>query len=84
MRVGARNNPRFRIVVADARSRRDGRYLDNLGIYHPTDQPATIKVDRQKVLYWLARGAQPTDTVRHILNRLGIWSEFLQQKGENP
>ncbi len=81
-RVGARNNPRFRIVVADARKRRDGRFIEMVGIYHPTEKPARTQVNRERALYWLEKGAQPTETVRHILMRLNIWSEFLAKKGQ--
>ncbi len=80
MRVGARNNPRYRIVVADAKAPRNGKFIEILGHYNPTREPAELSVNRERALYWLSVGAQPTETVQHLLSRLGIWQEFLQRK----
>ncbi len=79
-RVGARNNPRYRIVVADARSPRDGRFIEILGHYNPTRQPEELKINRERALHWLSVGAQPTDTVVRLLSKLGIWQEFHRSK----
>lgn len=68
-RMGAKKAPFYRIVAIDERKARDGQYLDNIGYYDPTKQPAEIKVDSEKALKWLANGAQPTETVRAILKK---------------
>jgi small subunit ribosomal protein S16 len=67
--------------VADARSPRDGRFIDTLGTYNPLTDPADVKLDPEKVRLWLARGAQPSDPVRHLLARQGL---LLSQQGINP
>jgi len=72
MRMGTKHKPHFRIVVADARASRDGKFIDQIGFYDPTKQPEWIKIDKEKVLDWLRKGAQPTDTVRALLKREGI------------
>ncbi|HZU12767.1 MAG TPA: 30S ribosomal protein S16 [Chloroflexota bacterium] len=71
-RVGAKHQPSYRIVVADSRSPRDGRYLDNVGFYNPRTNPATITLNREKVIDWLRRGAQPTETVEILLKKFDI------------
>jgi len=71
-RMGAKKTPFYRIVVADSRYPRDGRFIEELGTYDPLKEPAEIKVDAEKVAEWLKNGAQPTDTVRAILKRNGI------------
>ena len=71
-RLGAKKAPFYRIVAIDERKARDGQYLDNIGYYDPTKQPAEIKVDSEKALKWLANGAQPTETVRAILKKQEI------------
>lgn len=81
-RVGAKNDPRYRIVVADARTRRDGRFLEILGYYHPTRQPEVVHINKERALYWLSVGAQPTETVVRLLAKLGIWQEFHRLKKE--
>ena len=68
-RVGAKKKPFFRVVVAEARSARDGRALEVLGYYHPTAKPETLELDRPRLQHWLDRGAQPSDTVRTLLAR---------------
>lgn len=82
-RMGAKNNPFYRVVVADARSPRDGRFVDEVGYYNPTTDPATIKIDEEKALEWLRKGALPTDTVRVLLKRAGVLDRLQQQK-EQP
>jgi small subunit ribosomal protein S16 len=68
-RVGTKNVPAFRIVVADKRSPRDGRFIENLGTYQPQKATDNFKVDVERAKYWLKKGAQPSDTVRSILKR---------------
>jgi small subunit ribosomal protein S16 len=70
--MGAKKHPFYRLVVADARSPRDGRFIEQLGYYDPMTEPVTVKIDEDKVLHWLARGAQPSDTARTLLQREGI------------
>jgi small subunit ribosomal protein S16 len=71
-RMGAKKKPFYRLVVADARSPRDGRFIEQLGIYDPLTSPATIRIDGPKVQEWLAKGAQPSDAARSLLQREGI------------
>ena len=68
-RMGAKKAPFYRIVVADSRYPRDGRFIEEVGYYDPMTNPATIKLDNEKVEKWLANGAQPTETVRSIINK---------------
>lgn len=67
MRMGAKKRPSYRIVVKEKLSKRDGAYLENLGFYNPTQNPAEIRLDAERTQYWLERGAQPTDTVRRLI-----------------
>ncbi|TMI64790.1 MAG: 30S ribosomal protein S16 [Bacteroidetes bacterium] len=71
-RHGSKKRPFYFIVVADARSPRDGKFIQKIGTYNPTTVPATVQIDRQKSLDWLNKGAQPTDTVRRILSFKGV------------
>jgi small subunit ribosomal protein S16 len=71
-RVGATKQPSYRFVVADSRAARDGRSLDMLGHYNPRSEPVEINVDAEKAAKWLARGAQPSDTVERLFRRVGI------------
>lgn len=71
-RLGAKKRPFYRIVVADSRCARDGRFIDQVGTYDPNTDPATIKIDAEKVKMWLGRGAQPTDVMRGILKKSGV------------
>ena len=71
-RMGAKKNPFYRIVVADSHSPRDGRCIEEIGTYDPLTNPATVKVDADKVKAWIQNGAQPTDTVRGLLKKNGI------------
>ena len=71
-RMGAKKNPYYRIVVADSRSPRDGRFIEEIGYYDPMTEPATIKIDEEAAKKWLGCGAQPTDTVRTLLKKSGI------------
>lgn len=71
-RMGAKKRPFYRLVVADARSPRDGRFIEQVGYYDPLTEPATVKIDEVKVLEWLAKGAQPSDAARILLKREGV------------
>ena len=75
-RMGAKRQPFFRVVVADSRSPRDGRFLDTIGTYDPRAETAAIRIDREKALEWLRNGAQPTDSARSLLSQVGIWQSF--------
>ena len=71
-RMGAKKKPFYRFVVADSRSPRDGRFIEELGIYDPMKSPAEVKVNAAKVNEWIANGAQPTDTVKTLLKKAGV------------
>ncbi|MEN6413494.1 MAG: 30S ribosomal protein S16 [Veillonellales bacterium] len=84
-RMGAKKNPFYRVVVADSRFPRDGRFIEILGHYDSTQDPAIIKIDEDKVIDWLKKGAQPTDTVKALLSQIGImkkWDELKRTKKE--
>ena len=71
-RMGAKKNPFYRIVVADSRYPRDGRFIEEIGTYDPLKTPADVKIDADKAKQWFANGAQPTDTVKDILKKSGV------------
>ena len=71
-RMGAKKAPYYRMVVADSRSPRDGRCIEEIGAYNPLTEPATITVDSEKAKTWIQNGAQPTDTVRGLLKKAGV------------
>lgn len=75
-RLGKIRSPHYRIVVADARTRRDGRAIEEIGLYHPVQNPSRIEVDSERVQYWLGVGAQPTDPVKALLKVTGDWQKF--------
>ena len=79
-RMGAKQRPFYRIVAADARSPRDGRFLEVVGTYNPITNPAETKIDEEKAMYWLSNGAIPTETVRNILSKNGIMKKFAESK----
>ena len=80
-RFGRKNLPFYRIVVASSRCQRDGKFLEIIGLYHPTKPDAEkIKIDLVKVQEWLNKGAQPTDTVRDVLSKVGFWKDYAGQK----
>ena len=79
-RVGAIHKPSYRIVVADSRSPRDGRFIEIIGHYDPLANPAHVDINEEKALNWLTQGAQATDTVRSLLGQLGILEKFEQKK----
>ncbi len=71
-RMGAKKAPFYRVVVADSRAPRDGKNIEEIGYYNPITEPATIKIDEEKAAKWLSNGAQPTETVKKLFNRVGI------------
>lgn len=79
-RMGAKKAPFYRLVVADARSPRDGKVIAELGTYNPVKNPAEINVDKDKAIEWLKKGAQPTDTARNILSKAKVMEEFHNMK----
>jgi len=84
-RLGRKKIPVFSIVAADSRNARDGRYIEDIGRYYPLRDPAEVRLDEERALYWLDNGAQPSDTVRSILYRRGLMLQnHLIQKGESP
>jgi small subunit ribosomal protein S16 len=79
-RTGMKKTPSYRIVVADSRSARDGRIIENIGWYNPLVEPSVINVDAEKALSWLKNGAQPTESVASLLKRAGVMERFEQMK----
>ncbi len=79
-RMGAKKSPFYRIVVADSRSPRDGRFIELLGTYNPLKESPEIKIDEEKTINWLNNGAIPTDTVKNILSKNGIMTKFHESK----
>ncbi len=79
-RMGAKQRPFYRIVAADSRAPRDGRFLEVVGTYNPITNPAEIKIDEERAMYWLGQGAIPTDTVRNILTKNGIMKKYAESK----
>ena len=75
-RGGAKKKPFYQVVIADERARRDGKFIENVGTYDPNQNPAVFKIDEAKALTWLGEGVQPTDTVRQLLKKAGIWAKF--------
>ena len=76
MRVGKTKQPSYRVVAADARSPRDGRFIEIVGQYNPRTEPSVVTIDNDKALKWLRQGAQPTERVQKLLEISGAWSEF--------
>jgi small subunit ribosomal protein S16 len=76
LRMGKIRNPQYRIVVADARTKRDGRAIEYVGIYQPKEEPSLIEVKSERVQYWLSVGAQPSEAVQRILQKTGDWQKF--------
>lgn len=83
-RYGSKKSPFYRIVATDSRNPRDGRFIEVVGTYDPLTNPATVKLDEEKVMKWLSLGAKPTDTVKSLLSKEGLLAKFLenQTKGE--
>lgn len=79
-RLGKIRAPYYRIVVADSRTKRDGRVIEEIGQYHPTEEPSVIKIESERALYWLGVGAQPTEQVAALLKLTGDWAKFKGEK----
>ncbi|MDD3841936.1 MAG: 30S ribosomal protein S16 [Candidatus Izemoplasmatales bacterium] len=79
-RFGTTKRPFYRIVAADSHKKRDGRYLEIVGLYDPTKEPAFVDIDKTIAMKWLQLGAQPTDTVKNLLSKNGIIAEFIESK----
>ena len=79
-RMGAKKSPFYRVVAADSRSPRDGKFIETVGYYNPVSEPAEIKIDEELALKWLNNGAIPTDTVRNIFKKQGIMKKFNESK----
>ena len=78
-RIGAKKSPFYRVVVADARYPRDGRFIEEIGTYDPLKDPAAVKIDAEAAKKWIANGAQPTDTVRALLKKQGIIGNKIEE-----
>src|SRR2546423_14466142 len=76
LRMGKIRNPQYRIVVADSRTKRDGRAIEYIGIYQPKEEPSRIEVNSERAQYWLSVGAQPSEPVQRILEKTGDWQKF--------
>ena len=81
-RGGSKQRPFYRIVAADARSPRDGRFIEEIGTYNPIPAEYEVSIDEEKAMYWLSNGAQPTDTVRNLLSEKGIMAKYAESKKE--
>ena len=81
-RTGAKKAPHYRVVVADSRAPRDGRFIEELGYYNPVADPAVIKIDEEKAMSWLQKGAQPSDTVRMLFRKAGIGTRKNEEDSE--
>ncbi|PSR34620.1 MAG: 30S ribosomal protein S16 [Sulfobacillus benefaciens] len=79
-RMGAKKRPFYRVVVADARAPRDGRFIEEIGYYDPTKDPAIVKIDEDKAVKWIQNGAQPTDTARSLLRQTGVLKKVHEMK----
>lgn len=80
-RMGAKKAPFYRLIVADSRSPRDGRFIEEIGYYNPTKEPAVISIKEDRAVEWLRKGAQPTETVRSLFSRAGIFDKFAATRG---
>lgn len=80
--MGAKKRPSYRIVAADQKSPRDGRFIETIGYYDPLTDPATVKINEERARHWLSVGAQPSDTVASLLKRTGVTGEASQQPAE--
>jgi len=81
-RLGKKKQPTYRVVVMDSRKPRDGKYIEQLGIYDPRQDPSLIKIDNERALHWLRTGAQPTERAQKLLEISGAWTMFKVEKGE--
>ena len=78
--MGARKRPFFRVVVTDQRNARDGRFIENIGKYHPLEDPSLIEIDEERALHWLRIGAQPSQSVQNLLDVIGVWETFSAER----
>lgn len=81
-RMGSKQKPFYRIVAADSRSPRDGRFIETVGTYNPIVKENNVTVDEEKIAKWINNGAQPTDTVKSLLSKSGVWSKIKNTKKE--
>ena len=79
-RMGSNKRPFYRVVVADQRSPRDGRFIEIIGMYHPLNDPSVIEIDADRALHWLMVGAQPSNQVRNLMSKVGIWDRFVAER----
>ncbi|HWQ40960.1 MAG TPA: 30S ribosomal protein S16 [Desulfosporosinus sp.] len=79
-RMGAKKNPFYRMIIADAKAPRDGKYIEQIGYYDPTKSPEVLNIDEEKALKWLSTGAQPSNTARSLLSKAGILTKFHESK----
>ena len=84
MRMGKKKQPTYRVVAADSRSPRDGRFIEIVGVYDPRPDPSAVRIDNDKALGWLRKGAQPTESVRKLLEISGAWEEFSGEPRTRP
>lgn len=82
-RMGAKKNPYYRVVVADSRSPRDGRFIEEIGTYNPLTSPAQVQINEDRALYWLQVGAQPSDTARSLLSKAGVMKMYHESRHSN-
>lgn len=83
-RMGAKKQPHYRVVVADSRAPRDGRFIETIGYYNPRTEPPTVRIDEVRAIYWLERGAQPTEAVARLLIKLGISGKWARVRAGEP
>ena len=83
-RMGSKARPFYRIVAADSRSPRDGKFIETVGTYNPIPSEKQVTIDEEKVMKWLGNGAKPTDTVRNLLSENGVWAKFAGSKTKAP
>ena len=81
MRMGKKKQPTYRVVAADSRSPRDGRFIEVVGTYEPRQDPSVVRIDNERALEWLRKGAKPTDRVQRLLQESGAWDEFTAAAG---
>jgi small subunit ribosomal protein S16 len=82
MRVGKKKQPTYRVVVADGRSARDGRFIEIIGQYAPRQDPSLVQIDADSALSWLRKGAQPTEQVQKLLTTTGVWAQYEAERGK--
>jgi small subunit ribosomal protein S16 len=81
-RLGKKKQPTYRVVVMDSRKPRDGKYIEQLGIYDPRQEPSLVKIDNERALHWLRTGAQPTERAQKLLEISGAWTQFKVARGD--